>query len=189
MVVHLPGWQGTSSLKGHLHAWQKVPSEAEGLCLFPNCVVNAPYPRQGIQVLGFLTLSFQATSPIISASEQPGNNVLTWTAAEIFSHISHFTQGWGFSDYLLFCLFFLFWFIIIPHQANWFFSVFLFLYRGNWYRHGLVLWLSCSTCHLGLSSHVPVTWVWVAAVFGKRTGVAAGPVGLFSLPSPEGAAQ
>lgn len=39
-----------------LHIWKKWPTEAEGLCFFPNHLVNASFPRQGFQLLGFPSL-------------------------------------------------------------------------------------------------------------------------------------
>jgi len=159
------------------NAWQKSPPEAEGLCLFSNGLVSAPFPGQGSQLLGFPAFWFQITGPVIPALGQPGDNMLAWVEAEIFPHISLLTLAQRLDDDLWLCLLLLLlwwsWLIVIPHRAIWFLYVFLFLYRGEWYRHGLVFWLSHSVCHQSWSScsscgSSSCISGWVAAMAGGQ---------------------
>lgn len=55
IMVHLPGWNRTSSLKKYLSLQELLP-EAEDLCYSSNHLVNSPFPRKLSQLLGFPTL-------------------------------------------------------------------------------------------------------------------------------------
>lgn len=63
-------------LKGipSLHTWEELPLEAEDLCSFSNSVVNAPFPRKGSQLVGFLTLisGYWPCYPSIRTAYSPG---------------------------------------------------------------------------------------------------------------------
>ncbi|GAB0209480.1 probable global transcription activator SNF2L2 [Grus japonensis] len=67
----------TSLLKGYLSLTldRSRLQRLRPCAFFPDRLVNAPFPRQGSQLLGLPALQFQATGPVIPASEQPGRQL------------------------------------------------------------------------------------------------------------------